>query len=273
MMEQQVLSLVGETQLVVFMKLEGYDMHFEELMVVYDRVVFETLVGMVVDDEVLHKLVSMVEKNELFEELMIVVVDTEHNLTEFDKEILEFLRFLGHSAQIKTLTDVNVNKLYQPWRSFVAVINKCMTGKSTSFDSLRLSQAQFLCGLYHKRNKPSIPRRNNINWHYVRDDILFSTIKVEYYACTTREAAPKPKASARKKKGGSASSTTPPTPIATPTPTKTVVAAPRLSATAKGKQPARARSPTEPSDVERTQAEQLNIVLRRSRHEMHISQQ
>nr|GFA25397.1 hypothetical protein [Tanacetum cinerariifolium] len=247
--------------------------------------------------------------------------------------------------QIKTLIDVNVNKLYHPWRSFAAVINKCLTGKSTGFDSLRLSQAQILWGLYHRRNvdyafliwedlvyqvehknqkksnemyyprftkviihyfmtkKPSIPRRNRVNWHYVRDDILFSTIKVvsrhqntqqygailpielttedirnttaykEYYACATGEAAPKPKASARKKKGGSAASTTPPTLIATPTPTTTIVAAPRLSAAAKGKQPARARSPTEPSDVERTKAEQLKIVLRRSRHEMHISQQ
>nr|GFD36826.1 hypothetical protein [Tanacetum cinerariifolium] len=43
----------------------------------------------------------------------------------FEEEILEFLRFLRHSTQIKTLTDVNVNKLYQPWRSFAAVINKC----------------------------------------------------------------------------------------------------------------------------------------------------
>nr|GEX94190.1 uncharacterized mitochondrial protein AtMg00810-like [Tanacetum cinerariifolium] len=36
----------------------------------------------------------------------------------FEEEILDFLWFLGHSAQIKTLTDVNVNKLFQPWRSF-----------------------------------------------------------------------------------------------------------------------------------------------------------
>nr|GEW19915.1 integrase, catalytic region, zinc finger, CCHC-type, peptidase aspartic, catalytic [Tanacetum cinerariifolium] len=71
----------------------------------------------------------------------------------------------------------------------------------------------------------------------------------------------------------SASSTTPPTPIATPTPTTTVVAALRLSVAAKGKQPARATSPTDASDVERTEAEQLKIVLRRSRHETHISQQ
>nr|GEZ84170.1 hypothetical protein [Tanacetum cinerariifolium] len=67
----------------------------------------------------------------------------------------------------------------------------------------------------------------------------------------------------------SASSTTPPT----PTPTTTVVSAPRLSATAKGKQPSRATTPTEPTDVERTEAEQLKIVLKRSRQEKHISQQ
>nr|GEU45526.1 hypothetical protein [Tanacetum cinerariifolium] len=91
----------------------------------------------------------------------------------------------------------------------------------------------------------------------------------DYYACATGEAAPKPKASARKKKGDSASSTTPPT----PTPTTIVVSAPRLSATAKGKQPTRAITPTEPTDVERKEAEQLKIVLKRSRQEMHVSQQ
>nr|GEZ94225.1 hypothetical protein [Tanacetum cinerariifolium] len=195
----------------------------------------------------------------------------------FEEEILEFLRYLGHSHEIRHLTDVSVNKLYQPWRSFASVINKCLTGKSSGIDSFRLSQAQILWGFYHRSN-PSIPRRNRINWHYVRDDVLFSTIKVvsrnnkaykEYYACATGEATPKPKASARKKKGDSTSSTTPPT----LTPTTTVVAAPRLTATAKGKQPARATTPTEPIDVERTEAEQLKIVLKRSRQETHISQQ
>nr|GFA18436.1 hypothetical protein [Tanacetum cinerariifolium] len=94
----------------------------------------------------------------------------------------------------------------------------------------------------------------------------------EYYACATREASPKPKASARRKRGGSDSSTTPPTPIATPTPITIVAATPRLIAAAKGKQPARATSLTDPSEVERTEAEQLKIIIRRSRQEMHISQ-
>nr|GFA87530.1 hypothetical protein [Tanacetum cinerariifolium] len=229
-----------------------------------------------------------------------------------EEEILDFLRFLGHSHEIRYLTDVNVNKLYQPWRSFASVINKCLTGKSSGIDSFRLSQAQIIWGFYHRINidfayliwedfvyQPSISRRNKINWHYVRDDVLFSTINVvsrhqttqqygailpielttdeirnsksykEYYACATGEATPKPKASARKKKGDSAFSTTPPT----PTPTTIVVSAPRLSATAKGKQPARAITPTEPIDIERTEAEQLKIILERSRQETHISQQ
>nr|GFD60480.1 hypothetical protein [Tanacetum cinerariifolium] len=71
------------------------------------------------------------------------------------------------------------------------------------------------------------------------------------------------------KKGDSASSTTPPT----PTPKTTVDSTPKLSATAKGKQPARAITPTKPTDVQRTKAEQLKIALKRSRQEMHISQQ
>nr|GFA89115.1 hypothetical protein [Tanacetum cinerariifolium] len=218
-----------------------------------------------------------------------------------EEEILDFLRFLGHSHEIRYLTDVNVNKLYQPWRSFASVINKCLTGKSFGVDSFRLSQAQILWGFYHRINvefanlvwedfvyqvehkntkrsnemyyprftkviidhfmmrKPSISRQNRINWHYIRDDVLFTTIKMvsrhqttqqygailpielttddirnskaykEYYACATGEAAPKQKASVRKKKGDSASSTTPPT----PTQPTTIVSAPRLSATAK----------------------------------------
>nr|GEZ60053.1 hypothetical protein [Tanacetum cinerariifolium] len=62
----------------------------------------------------------------------------------FEEEILAFIRFLGHGAVIRKLTDVNINKLYQPWRSFVAIINKCVTEKSSGYDSLRLSQAQIL---------------------------------------------------------------------------------------------------------------------------------
>nr|GFC89655.1 hypothetical protein [Tanacetum cinerariifolium] len=62
----------------------------------------------------------------------------------FEEEILAFLRYLGHSGEIRKITDVNINKLHQPWRSFAVVINKCLSGKSTCYDSLQLSQAQIL---------------------------------------------------------------------------------------------------------------------------------
>ncbi|GJU60667.1 hypothetical protein Tco_1238433 [Tanacetum coccineum] len=63
-----------------------------------------------------------------------------------EKEILIFLASLGYSGDIRKITDVNVNKLHQPWRSFAAVINKCLSG-TPSYDSLRLSQAQILWGM------------------------------------------------------------------------------------------------------------------------------
>nr|GEW81946.1 hypothetical protein [Tanacetum cinerariifolium] len=255
----------------------------------------------------------------------------------FEEEILDFIRFLGHSETIRTLTDVNINKLYQPWRSFAAVINKWLTGKTSGYDSLRLSQAQILWRLYHKQNVDyafliwedfvyqvehknhkksnemyylrftkviihhfmskdlSIPRRNKVNWHYVRDDFIFSMIKLvsrhqttqqfgamllieltneeirnskeykEYYAIATGEATPKPKASARRTRGGSDTSITP----------LTVVATPKLTVVAKGKQTAKApkaKSLSPLSEVAMIEAEQVKLVLKRSRQQMHISQ-
>ncbi|GKD87392.1 hypothetical protein Tco_1358546, partial [Tanacetum coccineum] len=65
----------------------------------------------------------------------------------FEEEIIMFLRDLGHSGEIKVIKYVIVNKLHQPWRLFAAVINKCLSGKSTGYDSLCLSQAQILWGM------------------------------------------------------------------------------------------------------------------------------
>nr|GFA68071.1 hypothetical protein [Tanacetum cinerariifolium] len=94
--------------------------------------------------------------------------------------------------------------------------------------------------------KPSIHRRNKVNWHYVRDDILFSTIKVvsrhqntqQYGAILPIELTTEDIRNTKAYKE----------------PITTVVATPRLTAAAKRKQPARATSPTDPSEVERTEA-------------------
>nr|GEW23059.1 hypothetical protein [Tanacetum cinerariifolium] len=274
----------------------------------------------------------------------------------FEEEILAFLRFLGHNGEIRRLNDVNINKLHQPWRSFASIINKCLTGKSSGYDSLRLSQAQILWGLYHKRNvdftylmwedfiyqvkhkdtkksnemyyprfikvkhkdtkksnemyyprfikviihhfmskDPSIPRRNKVNWHYVRDDHMFTTIKLvskhqntqqfspmlpieltnadirnsdaykEYYATATGATPPKPKASVRKTRSSFDTTVTP----------STAAAGPRLSTSAKGKQPAttsKSKSLPALSEVAMIEAQLLKLASKKSLQQTHISQ-
>nr|GFA10201.1 hypothetical protein [Tanacetum cinerariifolium] len=72
----------------------------------------------------------------------------------FEEEILAFIYFLGHSAAIRTLTDVNINKLYQSWRSFVEHKN---TKKSNEMYYPRFTKVI----IHHFMSKdPSIPRRN-----------------------------------------------------------------------------------------------------------------
>nr|GEU89357.1 hypothetical protein [Tanacetum cinerariifolium] len=167
----------------------------------------------------------------------------------FEEEILDFIRFLGHNATIRTLTD------------------------TSGYDSLRLSEAQILWGLYYKRNvdyafligedfvfqvehknqKKSnemyYPRFTKTQEHATVWCSAAHRAYKEYYAIATGEAAPKPKASARRTRSGSDTSITPPTAIATPRPT--AAATPRLTAAAKGKQIAKvpqAKSLSAPSE-------------------------
>nr|GEV42560.1 hypothetical protein [Tanacetum cinerariifolium] len=222
--------------------------------------------------------------------------------------------------------------------SFRDILHICLrVHGSSGYDSLRLSQAQILWGLYHKRNvdyaylmweyfvyqvkhknqkknnemyyprftkaiihyfmskDPSIPKRNKVNWHYVRDDHMFSTIKLvsrhqrtqqfgtllpieltndeirnfkgykEYYAIATGEAAPKPKASVRRTRSSSDTSITPPT----------IAVSLRLTAFTKGKQTAKAskaKSLSALSKVAMTEAQQVKLVTKRSMQQTHISQ-
>ncbi|GJX20099.1 hypothetical protein Tco_1340961 [Tanacetum coccineum] len=62
MMEQQDLSLIRETQLVVVVKLEGNDMHFEELMVV----------------------VTVEKESAFVDQVVKAIVDTKEDCTEND---------------------------------------------------------------------------------------------------------------------------------------------------------------------------------------------
>nr|GFB49359.1 hypothetical protein [Tanacetum cinerariifolium] len=174
---------------------------------------------------------------------------------QFEEEILAFLRFLGHNGEIRRLIDVNINKrnvdfAYLMWEDFVYQVEHKDAKKSNEMYYPRFTKVI----IHHFMSKdPLIPRRNKVNWHYVRDDQMFTTIKLT-------------KASVRKTK--SSSNTT-----VTPSPTAAVGT--RLSTSAKGKQLAKAskaKSLTALSEVAMTEAEQLKLATKKSLQQTHISQ-
>ncbi|GJV63276.1 hypothetical protein Tco_1474104 [Tanacetum coccineum] len=63
-----------------------------------------------------------------------------------------FLRDLGHTGVINSLNDVMVDQMHQPWRTFVALINRSLSGKTSGHDKLRLSRAQIIWSMYFQKN-------------------------------------------------------------------------------------------------------------------------
>nr|GEU49884.1 retrovirus-related Pol polyprotein from transposon TNT 1-94 [Tanacetum cinerariifolium] len=91
----------------------------------------------------------------------------------FEEEILTFIRFLGHNATIITLTDGlyhkrNIDYAYLLWEDLVYQVKHKNTKKSNEMYYPRFTKVI----IHHFMSKdPPIPRRNKVNWHYVRDDV------------------------------------------------------------------------------------------------------
>nr|GEY86537.1 hypothetical protein [Tanacetum cinerariifolium] len=165
----------------------------------------------------------------------------------FEEEIFAFIRFLGHSAAIRMLTDVEhknskkSNKMYYP--RFTKVI------------------------IYYFMSKdPSIPKRNKFGAllaiDLTNEEIRNSDAYKEYYAVATGAAPPKPKDSVRKTRTSSDTTITPPT----------AAAGPRLTTFAKGKQAAKAskaKSLSALSEVSMTEAQLLKLATKRSLQQTH----
>ncbi|GKD73872.1 hypothetical protein Tco_1332154, partial [Tanacetum coccineum] len=53
-----------------------------------------------------------------------------------DEDIVSFFKELGHTGEIKSITDVVVDQMHQPWRTFATIINRSLSGKTTGLDKL-----------------------------------------------------------------------------------------------------------------------------------------
>ncbi|GKA06464.1 retrovirus-related pol polyprotein from transposon TNT 1-94, partial [Tanacetum coccineum] len=59
------------------------------------------------------------------------VQDQDFDALPTEEDIVSFLRDLGHTGDITSLNDVVVDQMHQPWRTFAALINKSLSGKTS----------------------------------------------------------------------------------------------------------------------------------------------
>nr|GEW93758.1 hypothetical protein [Tanacetum cinerariifolium] len=147
--------------------------------------------------------------------------------------------------EIKMITDVNINKLHQPWRSFAAIINKSLSGKSTEHKDSRKSNEMYyphfikvIVNFFMTKDQ-SIPRRN------------------------------KTKASVKKKQSSSDTTMPPPT-----TKGKRLKTLAKIDKHTKEKQPnktSKVKCLTVLSEVALTEAEQMKLATKQSLTQTHIS--
>ncbi|GJR70897.1 hypothetical protein Tco_0016962 [Tanacetum coccineum] len=76
------------------------------------------------------------------------VQDQDFDALPTEEDIVSFLRDFGHTGDITSLNDVVVDQMHQPWRTFAALINRSLSGKTSGLDKLCLSKAQIIWGMH-----------------------------------------------------------------------------------------------------------------------------
>ncbi|GJS88907.1 hypothetical protein Tco_0771543 [Tanacetum coccineum] len=69
-----------------------------------------------------------------------------------DDTTLAFLIKLGYKGPLYKPTNMFMDHMHQPWRTLAAIINKCLSYKTTSNDKLRKSRIDILWGMFYKEN-------------------------------------------------------------------------------------------------------------------------
>nr|GEV55378.1 ribonuclease H-like domain-containing protein [Tanacetum cinerariifolium] len=70
----------------------------------------------------------------------------------FEDELVSFIKELVYFGRCEMLSVIHIDQMHQPWRTFVAIINWCISGKTTRLDRLRESRAQILWNMYNQKN-------------------------------------------------------------------------------------------------------------------------
>ncbi|GJZ68524.1 hypothetical protein Tco_0631764 [Tanacetum coccineum] len=222
----------------------------------------------------------------------------------FEEEILTFIRELGYPGNIKLLSDVKVDTLPQPWRTFGIIINKCLSGKEDLVFQIENKESRKNKYMFYPRftkviinhfmsQDQSIPRRNKVDWHMANDDPILTTMRfipqhevVQRYGAILPDYLTNPAMKESeayktyydlatgkvqpKLKYVRRSSRTKTDEAPKPSSGKRVKATAKVAKSGKKKQPALGLETL--SDIALTEAEQMKLAIERSKTQLHISQ-
>nr|GEU35553.1 hypothetical protein [Tanacetum cinerariifolium] len=107
-----------------------------------------------------------------------------------EEDTVSFLRELDHTREINSLNDVVVDQMHQPWRSFAALINRGLSGKTSGLDKLVSLELKYFGqeNMYYPRFTKAIIHhillqeqilswRNKFGMHTSKDDYLINTLR------------------------------------------------------------------------------------------------
>ncbi|GKA88537.1 hypothetical protein Tco_0810301 [Tanacetum coccineum] len=213
----------------------------------------------------------------------------EFNEPPSEEETLSFIRELGHSREIKYITDVMLIYLHQPWRTFCAsIINKCLSGKDLAYqidnkDSKKQDKMFYprftKIIIHHFLTKDkSISMRNRMFMHTARYDSLLGSMRFVSRHEDTQVYVEPPKSKKPKRKSDSAilSEETP----SKKKPTKARKDIPSTKKPATKPKPTKKKAPIKAdrgkglnvlSEVAISEVAQLKEVTKRSKKYFHIS--
>ncbi|GJT68278.1 hypothetical protein Tco_1019758 [Tanacetum coccineum] len=136
-------------------------------------------------------------------------------------DLKEFLLNLGYTGKLPSISEIRVDHMHQPWRTFRAIINKCLSSKTLRNDRLCPSRTEILWGMYNNANvdyaaiiwediqyqidyqqTKSISKKERSPYHTVDDDGLLDRLKfiTKVTQVTKEPAAPKKATASTKKK-------------------------------------------------------------------------
>ncbi|GJY67267.1 hypothetical protein Tco_0469505 [Tanacetum coccineum] len=107
------------------------------------------------------------------------------------EEIVIFIKEIGYRGELESITELYIDHMSQPWRTFASIINKCLSGKTTDF-MYQINNRQNTATRRSNMPNPrftkaiiqhfiskdkTICMRNNLFMHSIKNDSVLGVLK------------------------------------------------------------------------------------------------